>query len=79
MSVLVDCKPGTIIDTSKTLIPSASQCKKISKSASSNSSKVDAAKNVPEASQGVKRSRKATGHLIQSNKISDYFLKHNRQ
>ena len=55
-------------------IPLASNIIKVS---STTISDIAAGKNQDKATQGVKRSRKATGHPIQSNKISSYFLKYN--
>ena len=76
MSVPVYSKPGINIDMSKMKFPRPVKLRKLLKQPQI---KVVPAKNVPEDSQGVKHSRKATGQLIQSQKICDYFMRYNDQ
>ena len=72
MPVLVKIKTGINIDTTKNEFPPA-------KTAPNITPTIVDAKNTLKASQSFKRSRKDSGHLIQSNKISHYFTKHNHQ
>ena len=58
------------------ILPSASTKFNSQKATSSLPSINDVLKYQVEASQGVKRARKATGDQIQSNKIGQYFSKH---